>query len=302
MSPPPLAGDTVSAMLPDALHSGMICAVAAKGQRDLQECANVHGDLFPGKPFDPAVFSTLALANAFSAPWLPADRLRTANRASLWAFRFDWLVDYLAASRSEVDDAATQCLAVADGSAPASGDSLAAFLATLRDDLSTEPCFADLHTVWRDELRRMFEAMTREFEWRSAGATITAITADEYLDNADNLGSSFVNVTHWIANCEPSAPEHVVDLLAATRAQQQVLRLLNDLGTVHRDLIWGDLNLLRLGVTEREATDRLADLGERCEQALRPLRIRQPRMAVFLERQMEFCRGFYGITDYWGSL
>jgi len=280
----------------------MICAVAAQGQRDLQECANVYSDLFPAKPFDPAVFSTLALANAFSAPWLPADRLRMANRASLWAFRVDWLVDYLAASRSEVDDAATRCLAVADGSAPAVGDSLAAFLATLRDDLNSQPAFADLHTIWRDELRRMFEAMTREFEWRSAGATITAITAEEYLNNADNLGSSFVNVTHWIANSEPSTPEHVADVLTATRAQQQVLRLLNDLGTYHRDLSWGDLNLLRLGVTEKEVTEWMADLGERCELALRPLRNRQPRMAVFLERQMEFCRGFYGITDYWGSL
>mgnify|MGYP006198488195 CR=1 FL=1 len=28
----------------------------------------------------------------------------------------------------------------------------------------------------------------------------------------------------------------------------------------------------------------------------------QPRVAGYLERQMEFCVGFYVVTDYWGSL
>jgi hypothetical protein len=275
--------------------------VAAQAQRDLQGRADAYADLFPKRPFDSAVFSTLALANSFSAPWLGADRLRVVNRASLWAFRVDWLFDYLGKSRAELEDVTVRCMSVADGAPAAEGDSLARFLADIRDDLASVPVFDALHGIWREELRRMLAAMIKEWDWRTYDG-FSDITVNQYLDNADNLGSSFVNVSHWIFNTEPLAAAHVADVLAATRAEQQVIRLINDLGTHSRDIRWGDVNILGLGVTREDVTELLPSLIDGCHAILSALRPAEPALAIFLERQIGFCQGFYGITDYWGEL
>ena len=274
---------------------GVTCAVAAQGQRDLQRIADADPDLFPREPFDAGVFTTLAMANAFSAPWLSAPDLRAANRASLWAFRVDWFVDHLATETEQLDRFTAACLAVADGADPP--DRLTAMLANIRHDLAPASNNVAAQAIWREELRRMLAAMTVEFGWRAAGTTVSV---PEYLDNADNLGSSFVNVTHWLANPEPG-DSLVADVLAATRAQQRVIRVLNDLATLDRDIAWGDLNLLRLGADRADADELVRVLLRECDAALDRIRPGQPGLATFLHRQVEFCRGFYGLTDYWGQ-
>jgi Terpene synthase family 2, C-terminal metal binding len=277
-----------------AYAGGVACAVAAQGQRDLQHIADADPNLFPREPFDAGVFTTLAMANAFSAPWLSAPDLRATNRASLWAFRVDWFVDHLATEVEELDRFTAACLAVADGADPP--DRLTAILAGIRGDLARGANFVAGQPVWREELRRMLSAMTVEFGWRRAG---TAVSVPDYLDNSDNLGASFVNVTHWLANPEPGYCP-TADVLAATRAQQRVIRVLNDLATLDRDIAWGDLNLLRLGADRAAADELLRVLGHECDAALELVRPGQPALATFLHRQVEFCRGFYGLTDYWG--
>ena len=271
--------------------------MAAQGQRDLQRIADEFPDLFPRRPFDGGVFSTLAMANAFSAPNLDAVALRVVNRASLWAFRLDWLVDYLSTSLSEVEDFAGRCLAVVDG-APPGGDDLLVLLARLRDDLADRPGFAAGRPAWREELRRMLDAMATEWTWRKGGVRPSV---PSYLDNADNLGSSFVNVSHWLGT-GPVIGAQLSDVLTATRAQQRVIRVVNDLGTYERDVEWGDLNVMLLGPTKAEATDLVRTLTAECADLLVPLRGSEPALADFLGRQLEFCRGFYGVTDYWGEL
>jgi hypothetical protein len=298
VSPDQLAVPTDDADGADAVAAyagGVTCAVAAQGQRDLQRIADADPDLFPRKPFDGGVFSTLAMANAFSAPWLSARDLRAANRASLFAFRVDWFADHLATEATQLSRFTAACLAVADGADPP--DRLTALLATLRGDLADDPNFRAGQPIWREELRRMLAAMTVEFGWRSDGRRVPVA---QYLDNSDNLGSSFVNITHWLANPEPGYVG-AADVLAATRSQQRVIRVLNDLATLDRDLAWGDLNLLRLGPDRATADELLLTLTRECEVALDRVRAAQPRLALFLHRQVEFCRGFYGLTDYWGQ-
>jgi len=280
---------------PPAYVGGVTCAVAALGQRDLQGIADADPDLFPRVPFDAGVFTTLAMANAFSAPWLSAPDLRAANRASLWAFRVDWFSDHVATEVEQLDRFTATCLAVADGADPP--DRLTAMLANIRHDLAPASNNVAAQAIWREELRRMLAAMTVEFGWRAAGTTVSV---PEYLDNADNLGSSFVNVTHWLANPEPG-DSPTADVLDATRAQQRVIRVLNDLATLDRDIAWGDLNLLRLGADRAAADEMLGGLMHECDAALTRIRPGQPGLAMFLHRQVEFCRGFYGLTDYWGQ-
>jgi hypothetical protein len=297
------AGTDVTGALP-AIECGRISAGAGEAQRDLQDRASAYPELFPSNPFDPALFSTVALANAFCAPWLTARELRIANRASLWAFALDWLIDYLATSRAEVDDIVGRCIAVANGAPPTDDDHLGRFLAELRADLAAAPAFELLRPIWIEELRLMLEAMAREWDWQAtrAGGGTALPTFEEYLDNSDNICFSFVFVSHWILNSPPPPVAGVAHVRAAGREVQRVIRLLNDLGTYQRDVNWGDLNPLMLDVTREDVERRIAVLVGQCRELLRPVRADHPRLAEFLDRYIGFNAGFYRLTDYWGTL
>lgn len=284
---------------PSATESGAICGVAGRSQRDMQDWLAAYPGLFSAKVFDPAMCGTLSLAMAFSGPWFTAEQLRMANKVCLWAFGLDWLVDYAATSTREVRDIARRCLAVADGADPVPGDDLTHFLADIRRELSQSPAFPRLGPVWREELRRMLEAMTLEREWRASG---TFPSLDEYLRNADNLGFSFAFTAHLIHTGGVTEEDDLRRVRAAGEVVQRVIRLLNDLGTYERDVKWGDLNALMLGATREEVGGRVAELTARSRELIGPLHATHPHVAGYLERQMDFCAGFYRIADYWGTI
>jgi hypothetical protein len=284
-----------------AVH-GSAAAMAAKCQRQLQAYVANWPSLFPAKPFDATLLSAVAHANAFGAPSMDAERLRVANRASLWGFSVDWQIDYLATSLQAVDDIVQRCMAVAAGDSPADGDALAEALAAIRDDLASRDAFPALRGIWRTELQRMLAAMALEWRWREAakrGADMPSL--DDYVDNADNLGSSFVDLSHWIYTGEDCSAADVADVTLACRQTQKALRLINDLGTYDRDSSWGDLNALKLGVSMDEVTSRIAGLITQCQKVTAALRSRQPALATFLDRQIGFCVGFYQVGDFWGE-
>ncbi|GFJ91966.1 terpene synthase family protein [Phytohabitans rumicis] len=179
------------------------------------------------------------------------------------------------------------------------GDDLTVFLADIRAELAAAEAFPVLGPVWRDELRRMLDAMVREHDWKAEGAALPSFA--EYLDNADNLGFSFVFAAHWLFTSPPPADADIARVRAASRAVQRVIRLLNDLATYERDVRWGDLNALLLGPTRKEVSQRAEALAAEARDLVRALRDSQPALANYLERQMDFCVGFYGVTDYWGA-
>ncbi|GII75901.1 hypothetical protein Sru01_08830 [Sphaerisporangium rufum] len=282
---------------PAALPSGAICAVAGRSQRQMAEWTAAYPSLFAAPPFDAALYATVSMAMAFSGPWLTADELRMANKATLWAFALDWLVDHEHRSPAEARALVDGCLAVAAGAAPAAGDELARMLADIRDELAAAPAFAELGGMWREELRRTLTAMLREWEWKAAGLTPSL---DDYLGNADNHGFCFVFACHWIATGGPAAAGRD-RVIAASRAVQLVMRLLNDVSSYRRDLEWGDLNALLLDVPREEVTRRITDHGARTRALLAEARQAQPRLADYLERQLDFCAGFYRTGEYWGA-
>jgi signal transduction histidine kinase len=296
--------DEVAADLTAAVELGRIAALAAGGQRDLQERATAYPELFPSRPFDATVFSAVSQSTAFGAPWCTREQLRIANRTALWIFALDWRIDHLSRSRAEVDEIVRRCLAVVDGAEPVADDPLGAFLAEIRDELAATPAFEQWSAAWRAEFARMLGAMTRERQWtfdRDAGVADWSPSLDDYLENADNFGSSFVNVSHWIAMGEPKTLDRLAELTAAGRTVQRILRLVNDLATYARDVQWGDLNALML-VAEKDVTDHLANLVEECRLLLRPLSQVCPREARYLARQIGFSTGFYQLADFWGRL
>ncbi|MFJ2032021.1 terpene synthase family protein [Streptosporangium sp. NPDC087985] len=273
--------------------------MAGQSQRDMRDWAAAYPDLFSAKPFDAALYSTLSLAMAFSGPWFTAEQLRMANKVCLWAFGLDWLVDYVATSRSEVDNIARRCLEVAEGAPPVPGDDLTRLLADIRDELTVSPVFPVIGPIWREELWRMLEAMLLEWRWKDKKITPSF---EEYLGNADNLGFSFAFTAHWLHTTAPHAIADLDQVQKAASAVQQVIRLLNDLGTYERDVLWGDLNALLLGVSRVEVERRVAELAVRSRELIAPLRPGHPELAGYLERQMDFCAGFYRVADYWGAL
>jgi hypothetical protein len=282
-----------------AAEHGRICAVAGRGQRALKETAARYPALCPDPPFDATLFSTVAMAMAFSAPWCDADQLRVANRAVLWGFAADWQIDYLARRQGDVDALVARCLAVADGGQPAPHDALARMLAEIRDELTTVPGFERVHGIWRGELARMLGGMALEWAWKNGNILPTF---EDYLDNADNLGASWVNVGHWVNTGDAVTHRRLAELTEAGREEQRVLRLINDLATYERDVKWGDLNALML-VPDREDLDRrIAVLVDGCLARLRPLAGDCPREVDYLERQIGFTGAFYRTSDFWGSL
>jgi hypothetical protein len=303
------AGTAPGRAVPDAMRAarghGAVMAQAVRAARDLAACAEAYPDLFSAKPIDGTLFTAVACANAFGSPELSAERLRIANRTSLWIFGLDWLVDHVATSREEIDDLNRRCLAVADGGDPPPGDGLARFLADIRDEVAASAAFDALRADWRAQLARLLEAGAREVGWKAsaaAGDRGALPSFDTYLDNADNYGSAWVNISHWIVNGDPVTLAHADRLQVISREVQKILRLLNDLATLERDVTWGDLNAQLLGVGEEALTARIDEIVEHCRTLLGPLRGDCPEAVDYLERQIGYSTGFYGTSDYWGSL
>jgi hypothetical protein len=283
-----------------AAESGRICAVAGQTQREMRRWAEAYPALFSAKPFDEALYSTLALAMAFSCPSLDSRQQRMASRATLWCFALDWQMDYVAASAADAGMIADRCRAVAGGAEPDPADQLTAFLAAIRDELAVAPAYPVLGPVWRDELRRMLAAMVREHHWKAPGDIRPSFAG--YLDNADNVGFLFVLAAHWIQTGPSPSAADIDKIRLASRAVQRVIRLLNDLATYERDVQWGDLNALMLGLDRMEVGRRVGVLAAEARSLIDPLRDSQAALVDYLERQMEFCVGFYGVADYWGAL
>ncbi|GAA4212018.1 terpene synthase family protein [Microbispora amethystogenes] len=289
--------------LASAAASGRACALAARCQRDLQECATAFPELFAARPFDATLYAAVSLANAFGSPEATAERLRVANRTSLWIFAADWLIDHEATSRQEIDDLVRGALAVADDRTPDPDTPLTRFLTVIRDELAASPLFPRLRAAWRGELEGMLSAMTREWEWKSripGGGSMPSF--EQYLGNAGNFGSTLVNISHWIHAADPGVVPHLQELTEASDAVQRVLRLLNDLATYERDVTWGDLNALLLGVTRDDVVAHIGILTKECGDRLRSLRSGRPDESAYLERQIGYSTGFYGLADYWGEL
>ncbi|MBW8484801.1 terpene synthase family protein [Actinomadura parmotrematis] len=282
-----------------ALAAGRICATAGQGARAMRSWAAEYPALYGDETaYDPTLFVTLSLASAFSGPSLSAADLRVANRVCLWCFALDGLIDSAARTRAEVDAAAARCLAVAGGAPPVPGDDLTRFLADVRAELAALPAYERLAPVWLDDLRAMLDAMAREWDWAAAiAAGGPKPTVEEYLANADNLGFSFVFTAHWIAS---GGGGDAAAVRAASAAVQRVVRLLNDLGTYERDVRSGDLNVLLLDEDRDRVQARVADLLDAARAEVAAVRDGAPGLAEYLDRQMDFCRGFYREADFWG--
>ncbi|MEV5708453.1 terpene synthase family protein [Actinoallomurus sp. NPDC052274] len=285
----------------DAFFAGAAAAKIRACEQDLVDDARRYPDLFPDKPFA-TVYGEVAKTMVFSAPWCAPDDLAITCRTILWIFALDWLVDHVAESRRDVADLTAECLAVRAGRPP--GSSLARMLFDIREDLRAEPMFAQLGRLWDEELTKMIDAMSREWDWKRSfrGATPSAVrpTLEEYLANSANFGCTFTNVTFWISSGDPEAAASIEELRPASDTAQRALRLVNDLASSEREKTWGDINVFALGLDRAQVVERIARVRRTFEDALLSLDRSSPVQADFLRRQLEYSVTYYSDgADYW---
>jgi len=287
-----------------ALTDGKLAHVIAECGEDLSRAmTQEHPDLFAASVFDDKLPFKVATAVVAQAPDSTAAQVRTAARASLWIFAADWQVDAQADSLERVQEIAGQCREAIEGGAVRSD--LARFLADLREDVAASPAYATRGRLWREYFFRMMDAMEREWVWKTAATPDSRPTLDEYLTIADNFGSTWVNITYWLANDAPQIARHHARLVEASQIVQQILRLYNDLVTLERDRTWGQGDLNSLMVAGEDAVRRrIRELESDCREILAELEPQCPDGAAYLARQLEFSAIFYGKqgNDYWGAL
>jgi hypothetical protein len=133
-------------------------------------------------------------------------------------------------------------------------------------------------------------------EFSRALAEGTPPSPAEYM--SVTLGVEVTRVTHLIAAEGLDVVDHVEPLLQAIEAQDHAHRLVNDIQTVGRDRRDGDINVLFLGVTPREAADQAEDYVARAHSVLRPLVAARVRAAIEVDRQTSYTIAFYQVMDY----
>ncbi|HEV2122674.1 MAG TPA: hypothetical protein VGW38_07860, partial [Chloroflexota bacterium] len=109
----------------------------------------------------------LALSVAAAAPFCSLEALISTARWNLWAFTLDDLFDEERVPQADLMRRAERYRTLSRSDAPApSGDSLAAALCGIRDDLARYPLFETLREEWADALSGTVNGMTREYNWR----------------------------------------------------------------------------------------------------------------------------------------
>ncbi|GAB2703604.1 terpene synthase family protein [Nocardia thraciensis] len=284
---------------------GIACATAVRLRQSMTRWAAAYPVLYDHEPFGSALFGSTALAIAFSAPRSPPDRLNAAARATLWIHGLDWLMDSSELPDAAVHDLMQGCMRVATDNRtdtppplPLPAAELTTLLAELRDDLIAAPAFRTLRQHWSAALRRLLAAMKQERQWATDGdSDVRQPSLRTYLDNADSVAVSFVFTTHWIAN---GGGGDIDAIVAASAATQRVIRLINDLATVARDIRTGDTNAL-FAATSRDEIDRLlGDLERDADAKLRTASRSNPELTDYMRRQWEFCHAFYSRGDlFW---
>jgi Terpene synthase family 2, C-terminal metal binding len=276
-------------------EAGRICAAATAAARDLRAWASGYGDFFVSSAFGP---STLTFA--FASPWLSADDLRVSNRVCAWDIAVDRQIDCYATSHDEIVEIINRCEAISRGDTPAPNDLLARSLADIRDELIRSRLWPHLGQLWADTLSNTLQAELREWDAAKAFNGATLPTMKEYIEDADNFQSRFINIAHWIVTEAEEAEilAHLDVLLEALAARQIALRLANDLCGHEREKSYADLNAFVIGADADLIASTLAEYRDRCHDLLRPLVSASIRPAIALLRSMEFALHFYEVLDY----
>jgi hypothetical protein len=193
----------------------------------------------------------LSLSVAAGAPFSSVGALIATARLSLWVFTLDDLFDEERVPQLELAKRAERYRALArrDRACPP-GDSLAAALCEVRDDLARYPLFDALGSGWAAALCGTVDGMMREYQWRLAyrngaegGATLPSY--EEYLSTGRySIGGPPHIWAALITSDDASTPAHLGHLLAMEQLASTCIRLANDLQSYPKEIREGKINAL----------------------------------------------------------
>ncbi len=203
----------------------------------------------------------LSLSVAAGAPFTSVEALISTARLSLWVFTLDDLFDEERVPHAELMKRADRYRGLAHQEiACPPGDSLAAALCELRDDLATYPLFGPLGTEWANSLCGTIDGMMREYQWRLSyrkGADERA-TLPSYAEYVATGRYSIGGPPHiWaalITSDDPSTPRHLHHLRAMEQLASTCIRLANDLQSYQKEVAEGKINALV--ILSRDLRDR----------------------------------------------
>jgi hypothetical protein len=191
----------------------------------------------------------LALSVAAAAPFCSVEALISTARLSLWVFTLDDLFDEERVPRAELLRRTERYRALAfNRDDPPAGDSLAAALCEIRDDLATYPLFKPLGGEWAKALCGTIDGMMREYEWRSSyrreGARSLPSYEDYILAGLYSIGGPPHMWASLITTGDPSTSHHREHLRSMEQMASTCIRLANDLQSYRKEVEEGKINAL----------------------------------------------------------
>lgn len=193
----------------------------------------------------------LALSVAAAAPFSSVEALITTARLSLWVFTLDDLFDEERVPQAELTRRAERYRQLAHSRVAAQpGDSLAAALCEVRDDLARYPLYESLGQEWARALCGTIDGMACEYQWRlgyrdQGDAALPTYT--EYLEaGLYSIGGPPHVWAALITTNDPSTPQRLDHLRLMEQTASTCIRLANDLQSYRKEVNEGKINALVL--------------------------------------------------------
>ena len=193
----------------------------------------------------------LALSVAAAAPFSSVEALISTARLSLWVFTLDDLFDEERVPENELMRRAERYRAIVQyRRMPAPGDSLAAAICEVRDDLARYPLFTSLGAEWSRALCGTINGMVQEYNWRLSyrrlGASILPSYAEYLAAGLYSIGGPPHIWAAIITGGDGSASRHLEPLRSMEKAASTCIRLANDVQSYAKEVSEGKFNALVL--------------------------------------------------------
>jgi hypothetical protein len=191
----------------------------------------------------------VALSVVAASPHNTLDAVLAVARLGLWIFALDDVFDEEQLPERELMRRADRYQAIALGhSAAPDGDTLAAALNEVRDELAGFALFQLLSKDWATSLCRTIQGMIREYRWRQRHLVEGASGLPSYAEYVENGLYSIGIPPHDWASVITTGDVSAVDCRQHLRAMDRIagtcVRLANDLRSYNKELAEGNVNSL----------------------------------------------------------
>jgi len=261
----------------------------------------------------------VALSVVTASPHNTPEAVLAVARLGLWIFALDDVFDEEQLPETELLRRAERYQAIARGSSAApAGDTLAAALDGVRDELAGFALFESLAEDWATSLCQTIQGMIHEYHWRQRYLAEGASALPGYAAYVENGRYSIGIPPHdWAAvittgdasavDCRPHL--HAMDRIAGT-----CVRLANDLRSYEKELAEGNINslvILAHALQEQGLDASQAHLRAQAQvredivrglDSLARLQLERGTSSGYPEAGIadiaRFCCGFYAAHDY----